>query len=205
LNTKQVNILFDRYFQTKSEWDFNDLYREVTKGLSAKAPKIARSIYADENTVYEIYHDAILRAIDVYKDGNFANLLSMIIAGKRKDVYRKRKRIVSNEIQLESFTDENGSITETAISMLPADVNVEEEIIAKEKADHNEVIDFLLRDANVQATAIVRTFLSKPKPTATAIAKDLGLHHSTVIRNLQSLAGNYNYKQFGDYRDYLYA
>ncbi|OCI06325.1 hypothetical protein BBP22_21610 [Bacillus paralicheniformis] len=52
---------------------------------------------------------------------------------------------------------------------------------------------------------IVETFLACERPTPTAIGKKLGVHHMTVIRKLEKLAGYFDTQQFGDYRDYLFA
>jgi DNA-binding IclR family transcriptional regulator len=67
------------------------------------------------------------------------------------------------------------------------------------------LIDSLLNGADTTTTAIVEAFLAHPKPTATAIAKELGYHHSKVTRALNRLAGKFSTKQFGDYSDYLIA
>jgi hypothetical protein len=85
------------------------------------------------------------------------------------------------------------------------DFNLEEQIIAKKKADQRQLIDSLLNGADETTTAIVATFLAHPKPTATAIAKELGVHHSKVTRALNRLAGKFSTKQFGDYHDFLVA
>jgi DNA-binding MarR family transcriptional regulator len=67
------------------------------------------------------------------------------------------------------------------------------------------LIDSLLKNADETTTAIVATFLAHPKPTATAIAKELGLDHKQVTRALNRLAGKFSTKQYGDYHEYLVA
>ena len=78
-------------------------------------------------------------------------------------------------------------------------------VLETKRADQRQLIDFLLSGADATTTAIVEAFLNEKKPTPTAIGKKLGLHHSTVLRKLTSLASKYDSKKFGDYRDFLVA
>jgi DNA-directed RNA polymerase specialized sigma24 family protein len=143
----------------------------------------------------------LLKSIDVWEaTGDFENFLKGNIKRKRCDIYRKKKRLSDFEVYYTPAESEDGS--EVAFEIAD-EFNIEEYVIQKKKADQLALIDSLLKNADETTTAIVATFLAHPKPTATAIAKELGVHHSKVTRALNRLAGKFSTKQYGDYSDYL--
>ncbi|MED3845571.1 hypothetical protein [Peribacillus frigoritolerans] len=107
--------------------------------------------------------------------------------------------------EFEVYEKANDDEAATSRFEIADEFNLEETVIAKKKADQLALIDSLLEGADEITIGVVRTFLNHPKPTATAIAKELGVHHSKVIRTLNRLAGKFSTKQHGDFRDYLVA
>jgi DNA-directed RNA polymerase specialized sigma24 family protein len=199
---KQLNNLVLDYRSNRSEEIFRQIYETVSaswKGLDA----IGKSVKANKSEILAAYEDTLLKSIDVWEaTGDFENFLKGNIKRKRCDIYRKKKRLSDFEVYYTPAESEDGS--EVAFEIAD-EFNIEEYVIQKKKADQLALIDSLLKNADETTTAIVATFLAHPKPTATAIAKELGVHHSKVTRALNRLAGKFSTKQFGDYTEYLVA
>jgi len=209
MNNQQLNNLVLDYREGRSEDTFTQLYEMVSANWR-NLGTVGKSIRASEAETIAAYQDVLLECIEKY-DGrtDFSYLVNKSIRFRRRDIYLKKKRLSEFEIYENKhpngvmFDSEYGSTDATY--NLADEFNLEEQIIAKKKADQRQLIDSLLNDADETTTAIVATFLAHPKPTATAIAKELGVHHSKVTRALNRLAGKFSTKQFGDYHDYLVA
>lgn len=203
MNNQLLNELVQSYRTEKSDEVFEILYATVSKNWRS-LEKVARSIMSNKADILASYEDELLKCIEVYDGrGDFINLLNRHIWRKRNDVYkvakgRKKYTAVIPEI-------ENDDGTEAATFDFVDDFNLEEHVLSKRKTDQRQLIGFLVNGEDETTTAIVEAFLNHPKPTATAIAKELGCHHSKVIRALNRLAGKFDTKQFGDYHDYLVA
>ena len=199
---KQLNNLVLDYRSNRSDEIFRQIYETVSaswKGLDT----IGKSVKACKSEILAAYEDTLLKSIDVWEaTGDFENFLKGNIKRKRCDIYRKKKRLSDFEVYYTPAESEDGS--EVAFEIAD-EFNIEEYVIQKKKADQLALIDSLLKNADETTTAIVATFLAHPKPTATAIAKELGVHHSKVTRALNRLAGKFSTKQFGDYTEYLVA
>lgn len=194
---EKLNKLVISYQETRCDIIFGEIYSIVSaewKGLRS----VARSIRSDEHETLAIYEDTLLRCIEVYDGrGNFTNLLKRSIWRARRDVYLKNGNRLKNEIhQLESDDGKLFEIKDESSNIEISDIK---------EADQLALIDSLLKDADELTIGVVKTFLKHPKPTPTAIGKSLGLHHSTVIRKLERLAGKFDSKQYGSHRDYLVA
>jgi DNA-directed RNA polymerase specialized sigma24 family protein len=203
MNNEQLNNLVLDYRKDRSDDTFAQLYEMVAanwRGLET----VGKSVKASKAEITAAYEDTLLRCIEAY-DGraDFLHLLNRSIRRKRSDIYRKKKRLSEFEVFAAPVENEDGS--EAANFEIADEFNLEDFITAKKKADQRQLIDSLLNGADETTTAIVETFLAHPKPTATAIAKELGFHHSKVTRALNRLAGKFSTKQFGDYNDYLVA
>lgn len=194
---EKLNKLVISYRGTRCDIIFGEIYSIVSaewKGLSS----VARSIRSDEHETLAIYEDTLLRCIEVYDGrGNFTNLLKRSIWRARRDVYRKNGNRMKNELY--QFETDAGKLFDIK------DESANIEIGEIKEADRLALIDSLLKDADELTIGVVKTFLEHPKPTPTAIGKSLGLHHSTVIRKLERLAGKFDSKQYGSHRDYLVA
>ncbi|MGM0904217.1 MAG: hypothetical protein ACQEXB_24325 [Bacillota bacterium] len=203
MNNEKLNGLVAKY-QTDSN---DDTFREIYEMVSANwrnLEAVGKSVYSNEPEMLATYEDMLLACIEVFDgSGNFSHLLNRYIWRKRHDIYKVNKARRKYEAVFTPMENEDGS--EAATFELADDFNLEHEITAKKKADQRQLIDFLLEGADETTTAIVETFLQHPKPTATAIAKEIGCHHSKVLRALNRLAGKFETKQFGDYHDYLVA
>jgi DNA-directed RNA polymerase specialized sigma24 family protein len=203
MNNQQLNNLVLDYRNNSNEETFEQIYANVSqtwKGLDT----VGKSVKASGSEILAAYQDTLMNCIEIY-DGraDFTHLLNRSIRFKRSDIYRKKKRLSEFEVFATPIENDEGS--EAANFEIADEFNLEDFITAKKKADQRQLIDSLLNGADETTTAIVEAFLAHPKPTATAIAKELGVHHSKVTRALNRLAGKFSTKQFGDYHDYLVA
>jgi DNA-directed RNA polymerase specialized sigma24 family protein len=206
LENGKLNNLVVTYQTKRNDDDFNEIYRYFNAKWSRTIDTVAKSIRSNEADTQALYEDSLMKAIENYdpERGDFVNVVNNYIRRARTDLYRKTKRQFIWEVY-EGRTIADGDVTEMDISMQPADVNIEEEIIAKEKADNRQVISDLLSGADAKTTAIVEAFLASSKPNPTAIGRELNLHHSVVIRTLKRLAGKFDTNKYGEHRDYLLA
>jgi DNA-directed RNA polymerase specialized sigma24 family protein len=203
MNNEQLNNLVMDYQNDRSDETFAKLYEMIATNWRS-LETVGKSVKASGAEILAAYEDTLLSCIEKY-DGraDFINLLNRSIRFKRSDIYRKKKRLSEFEVYAKPTENEDGS--EPASFEIADEFRIEDYITAKKKADQRQLIDSLLNGADETTTAIVATFLAHPKPTATAIAKELGVHHSKVTRALNRLASKFSTKQFGDYHDYLVA
>lgn len=203
MNNPQLNELVQSYRTEKSDEVFEKLYAMVLKNWRSLG-KVARSIMSNEADILASYEDEMLKCIEVYDGrGDFINLLNRHIWRKRNDIYKVAKSRKKYTVVIPENENEDG--TEAATFDFADDFNLEEHVLSKRKTDQRQLIGFLVNGEDETTTAIVEAFLNHPKPTATAIAKELGCHHSKVLRALTRLASKFDTKQFGDYHDYLVA
>jgi hypothetical protein len=200
------NLILD-FKNSRSDETFNEIYEFVTKAITGAKDgnpylrTVAKSMNVDFHSTKALFDDTLLKAISNFVPGtDFIRYFKSGFRRNRAQLYRDKKRIRSKEM-----FDEHGKEGLSLFDTITDLHNVEDTVISKKKADQRKLIDSLLEGADADTTAIVNAFLTHPKPTATAIAKDLGIHHSKVLRNFEKLGGHFNYKQFGDYRDYLLA
>ncbi|MDR7001618.1 hypothetical protein [Neobacillus niacini] len=202
MNNQQLNNLVLKYQNDRSDETFTQIYEMVSANWRS-LETVGKSIRASKDEVIAAYQDTLMSCIEKY-DGraDFINMLNRSIRFKRNDIYRKKKRLSEFEVYAAPVENDDGS--EVAFEIAD-EFNLEDFITAKKKADQLALIDYLLSDADAKTIGVVNEFLQHPKPTATAIAKVLGLHHSTVIRTLERLAGKFDSKKYGDYSDFLVA
>jgi hypothetical protein len=220
MNNQQLNNLVLDYRNNRSEETFEQIYEMVSTNWR-NLETVGKSIRASESETIAAYQDVLLECIEKY-DGstNFSYLLNKSIRFRRRDIYLKKKRLAEFESGANDYlynvknrhgverkffiNNASGDPNDNFVDFID-DFNLEEQIIAKKKADQLALIDSLLKNADATTIGVVEAFLAHPKPTATAIAKELGVHHSKVTRALNRLAGKFSTKQFGDYHDYLIA
>jgi hypothetical protein len=203
MNNEKLNKLVQDFRNDRSEEVFEQIYEMVSANWR-NLETVGKSIRASEAETIAAYQDVLLECIEKYNGStSFSYLLNKSIRFRRRDIYLKKKRLSEFEVFAAPVENDDGS--EPASFEIADDFNLEEQITAKKKADQRQLIDSLLNGADETTTAIVATFLAHPKPTATAIAKELGVHHSKVTRALSRLTAKYSTKQHGDYRDYLIA
>jgi hypothetical protein len=204
MNNPQLNNMVLEYQHDHNDEMFAKIYEMISANWRS-LDTVGKSIRASEAEILAAYEDTLLKCLEVYDGrGDFINLLNRSIWRKRRRIYTKKNTLNKYECFI-SQPEENEDGSTAATYELADDFNLEEQITAKKKADQRQLIDSLLNGADETTTAIVATFLAHPKPTATAIAKELGVHHSKVTRALNRLAGKFSTKQFGDYHDYLVA
>jgi DNA-directed RNA polymerase specialized sigma24 family protein len=204
MNNEQLNNLVLEYQNNRSEETFEQIYEMISANWR-RLETVGKSVRASESEMIAFYEDTLLRCIESYdsRRTDFKNFLNQCIKSRRCDIYRKKKRLSEFEVYYSPTENEDGS--EAANFEIADEFNLEAHITAKKKADQRQLIDSLLNGADETTTAIVEAFLAHPKPTATAIAKELGYHHSKVTRALSRLQAKFSTKQFGDYNDYLIA
>jgi hypothetical protein len=207
LKKSHINRLVTQYHETKDEAQITHIYRSLLAEYQAKLDYwAATTLMAGSHEVQELFDDTFMKSLEVIGNngGDFVKLFHLSLGNRYKDLLRK----LMTRRKYEQYETDNGD-DDSAKVEIASDFSTEEHVIekfsAKQKDDQRQLIDFLVRGENERTTAIVQSFLNHPKPTATAIAKELGLDHKQVSRALKSLAGKFSTKQFGDYNDYLIA
>ena len=199
-----INNAVSRYLSTKGETEFSEVYRSLHAQYRKKLDYWSSSTFmANRHDITELFDEMLLKSLDAIEKngGDFVKLFHLSLTRRYKSLLRKLTvRRKFEQYEMDSEEDEKAATFEIA-----DEFNIEDFVTAKKKADQRQLIDSLLNGADETTTAIVATFLAHPKPTATAIAKELGVHHSKVTRALNRLAGKFSTKQFGNYHDYLIA
>jgi hypothetical protein len=203
---ENLKNLITEYQSEQSDSSFEIIYAEVKQAIIGSKDgnpyfrKIARSMKADASDVKAAFDDTVLYTLAKYNgSADFIHFFKWCWKRRRANLYNKMERI--NEY--ESYDDR--SLDEEGLAEIPDSTTVEDIVFKTKEADQRRLIDSLVSGENERTTAIVQSFLIHPKPTATAIAKEMGLDHKQVSRALNSLAGKFNSKQFGSHRDYLVA
>ena len=202
MNNLKLNNAVLEFQRSRSDESYAIIHEATIEKVNRKLEKIASSVRSNYPDTRALYEDVLMRCIERF-DGksDFSHFYNAAVALERRGFNRKNVKRYDREV----FSVDDDGDEKAATFEIADDFNLEEQIIAKKKADQRQLIDSLLNDADETTTAIVATFLAHPKPTATAIAKELGVHHSKVTRALNRLAGKFSTKQFGDYHDYLVA
>ncbi|MEH7652297.1 sigma-70 family RNA polymerase sigma factor [Bacillus safensis] len=199
---QELNNLIMRFKESNQDTDFTEIYNLTVKKASNTFQSTARSLLTGEADVQELYEDVLMKCISEYNGmHDFENFYKNSLKNRRADTYRKTRRMNERDLYIVDKTIEEDK---GAATLEPVDEKTPETIyFNKKRADQRQLIDSLLEKADETTRQIVETFLGCDRPNPTAIGKRLGLHHSTVIRKLEKLAGSFDTKQFGNYRDYL--
>ncbi|EMT54762.1 hypothetical protein I532_04120 [Brevibacillus borstelensis AK1] len=188
--------LIRKYQRTKCQTLFAEVYRKLRDHLSDKLQYDIRTMGIDPHEVEAVYDDVIFDLVTNYQEskGSFAGLFYTRLKSRKIDLLRKHGRI-----------HETVSLDDANVETMSEDFNREhtptpEEVVIK-KRDQRQLISFLATgqsDFTVQVLAL----LSKCS-TPTALAKELGVHHSKVSRALDKLRNRYDANRFGRIQDYL--
>jgi hypothetical protein len=199
-----INYAVTQYIGTGSEAALTQIYRNLLSEYQPRLNYWESSTYmANDHDMAEIFDETFLKSLDAVESngGDFVKLFNRSLNNRYKSLLRKlRVRRMREQYEIEREGEEEAATFEIA-----DEYRFEEHLGAKQKDDQRQLIDFLVRGENERTTAIVQAFLNHPKPTATAIAKEIGLDHKQVSRALNRLAAKFSTKQFGDYHDYLVA
>jgi hypothetical protein len=203
-----LNAKVLRYQQTKCDDLFYEIYRETKRQVLRNTRAVANSLSTDENTVLTLFDDAILYAVNTYKDGkDFVNYVKWKFKNKRQNFLRDRKYVFDHEVYEQPVNEDEDAAT--SFDFIAGSDGAYDEYFRKQtEADQRQLIGSLIDPGKVNdatTTAIVEAFLASENPNPTAIGRQLGIHHSTVIRKLNRLARNFQPEIFGDHRDYLLA
>lgn len=205
LKKLNINRQAAEYISGKEDAVLSELYRDLRTEYLPKLTYWSKTTsMTNIHDMMTLFDDELLSAIkDIEaKGGDFVKLFHLKLTNRYKSLLRKITKRRSFEVYEKANEDDEAATSRFEIA---DEFNLEETVIAKKKADQLALIDSLLIGADEITIGVVRTFLNHPKPTATAIAKELGVHHTKVIRALNRLAGKFNSKQHGDFRDYLVA
>lgn len=203
MKKSNINALATQHIATQTEADFEATYRSLLAEYQAKLTYWSSTTsLSGSHDMQALFDDAFLSTTKAIaaNGGDFVKLFHKSLHNRYNSLLRK----LMVRRKYEQYEMDNGD-EDTAMFEIASEFNLEAEITAKKKADQRQLIDSLLNGEDESTTAIIETFLSHPKPTATAIAKELGCHHSKVIRTLTRLAAKYDTKQYGSHRDYLVA
>jgi len=202
---ESIESLVLKYQTSKKDEIFSEIYRnvekEILKNLSYENV-VAKSIGSTTHELREIFDDCVLYTVNKFKEGQaFLPFFIWKFKNKRANFIRDNK----NKETFESIDIDRSDGFDKAPLQIPDEFNLENSVLKTRKADQRQLIDSLVSDEDELTTAIVKAFLNHPKPTPTAIGKELGIHHYTIIRKLERLAGKFDSKKHGDYRDFLVA
>ena len=198
-----INKLASKHTATKADADLEATYGALLAEYQSKLTYWSSTTsLSGSHDMQALFDDAFMSTTKAIaaNGGDFVKLFHRSLQNR----YNSLLRNLMVRRKHEQYEMDNGD-EDTAMFEIASEFNLEEYVTAKKKADQRQLIDSLLNGEDESTTAIVETFLSHPKPTATAIAKELGCHHSKVIRTLTRLAAKYDSKQFGSHRDYLVA
>jgi hypothetical protein len=203
-----LNAKVLRYQQSKCDDLFYEIYHETKRRVLRNTRAVANSLSTDENTVLTLFDDAILYAVNTYKDGkDFVNYVKWKFKNKRLNFLRNRKYVFDHEVYEQPVNEDEDAAT--SFDFIVGSDGADDEYLRKQtEADQRQLIGSLIDPGKVNdatTTAIVEAFLASENPNPTAIGRQLGIHHSTVIRKLNRLARNFQPEIFGDHRDYLLA
>jgi len=202
-----INYAVTQYIGTGSEAALTQIYRNLLSEYQPRLNYWESSTYmANDHDMAEIFDETFLKSLDAVESngGDFVKLFNRSLNNRYKSLLRKlRVRRIREQYELER--DDLDWDKDHIHGEIADEYRFEEYLGAKQKDDQRQLIDFLVRGENERTTAIVQAFLNHPKPTATAIAKEIGLDHKQVSRALNRLAAKFSTKQFGDYHDYLVA
>ncbi|WP_226568195.1 hypothetical protein [Bacillus stratosphericus] len=200
---EKLNNLVLNYQKSRSNNSFAEIYEMTITPMRITFKEVARSLRSSVPEVVALYEDVLMGCISSYSgEYDFENYFKYSLKNKRANLYRDKKKRSQWEV-LEcglSSSDESAATLEIADEETPETI-----YFTKKRADQCQLIDSLLEKADETTRQIVETFLGCERPTPTAIGKKLGVHHMTVIRKLEKLAGYFDTKQFGDHRDYLFT
>ncbi|MGN9867366.1 hypothetical protein [Bacillus swezeyi] len=203
MKEKLNNLVLD-YQRSRSNGDFAEIYEMTITPMRSTYKEVARSLRASVPEVVALYEDVLMNCIASYSgEHDFENYFKFSLKNKRANLYRDKKKRMQNEVLECGFTssDDEGAATLRVIEEDTPEIL----FFSKKRADQRQLIDYLVEKSDETTKTIVETFLTCERPTPTAIGKKLGVHHMTVIRKLEKLAGYFDTKQFGDHRDYLFA
>jgi hypothetical protein len=205
LQLLQLNTIFTTYKSGKTT--FEEIYAATKVARDRNREIVVGQGYGDEAAALTLFDDVLLKLIQTDNIPDFERALNVRLRRRRIDLLRKTKRHRTKTKSLDEMVDgkdeDDGAATPEVIR---SDYDLEHDVLRKKEADHRQVIDFLIRDGNPDATTtvIVEAYLvALPSASDNAIAKSLGLHHQIVKRKLTALARKYDATRFGDISDYL--
>lgn len=208
LKKSHINSLVTQYHASKDEAQLEVIYRSLRAEYNAKLNhwSATTTFLSGEHDVQALFDDAftsVLQTIEA-NDGDFVKLFHLRLTSRFNSLLRKVNVRRRHELYETDNGDEDAANIEIASDFSTEDYVIER-MTAKQKADQRQLISDLVCGENARTTAIVQAYLTTDLKTPTAIGKHLGLDHKQVSRALNRLAGKFETKQYGNYRDYLVA
>lgn len=191
----EVNSYVLEYKRTGCPDKFNTLYKVLMERLKSKQSYDIRVRGMDTHEAVALYDDTIMEAIRYYREGSFLKLLYMRLKSRRIDLHRMRKRKIASNYDMVDLS---------SVDILEDNdrdrVDTPEESVIK-KEDQRQLISFLVARQDDFTVTVAKLIPSFDSPTA--IAKELGVHHSKVGRSLDRLRNRFDANRFGELREYL--
>ncbi|GGE80378.1 sigma-70 family RNA polymerase sigma factor [Priestia taiwanensis] len=205
---KNIEKVAKDYISTRDENLFAELYKLLRRVCRNRLLYWSDTTYlANEHDITAVFDDTLYKTLESFTEGHFVRYFAVALKRNFFGLLRKLKTRRTYEMYESVWT---GADIEDAATfdIIADDYNLEEEVMKTKKADQRKLIDSLIghgQTLDAETTAIVKAFLSYEgkRLTANAIANQLGIHHTAVLRKLKRLAKRYDEQQFGDYQDYL--
>jgi hypothetical protein len=209
---RQSNIeeLVRKYKATNDEGLFLEVYKLLRRKYRGTLSYWgATTSGVNEHDILALFDDTLYKVLGTFTEGSFVKYFGVALKRSFFSLLRKLKTRRTYEMYESVWSNEDSKNT-AMFDTIASDYDLENDVLRKRKADQRKLIDYLTgpgQTLDAETTAIVKAFLSYEgnRLTPTAIANQLGLHHTTIIRKLTRLAKRYDEQQFGDHRDYLLA
>ncbi|MBR8661172.1 sigma-70 family RNA polymerase sigma factor [Brevibacillus sp. NL20B1] len=198
-----TNALVFKFQETGNSEVFRELYDNL-KPIIEKCKRYYISRYnLDEHDVISEVNVSVWTAARSFKGGDFVGLLRQRIRSRIIDLIRKVHKPLTGEdecsylqIPLDAATIELG---EDFHRQRPQST----EEVAIKRRDQRHLISSLVAKSDDFTKKVVRMLPSYDSPTA--LATELGVNHSKVIRALDRLRRSYDATRLGELSDYLSA
>lgn len=187
----EINRIVARY-QAGDSAAFRQLFDGLTRMRNAWLAKASGQYLDDAASRQETFDDTLWESANSFDErranGDFIGYFSGNLRRANVDMIRRRQR---KSLRLEVPDDPLEDGVTTLIDII-ADANPLTEDIVQKKTDHRQVIRSLLtHDDEIFMNSRMK------HETNGALAKALGVHHTTVKRKLDKIAARYDANRFG--------
>ena len=201
---EKINESHGRYVVTKCELAFTQLYEDLVDIRRINESLIIRSRLGDSSDATSVFHDTLIKVLDIPNTNDFESLLNLSLKRARLDFIKIAKRRQSKIISLERLCGEDEEGAATPIT-LQSDSDTEAEAIKKNEAEQAELVDFILDSARnlfgARMTAIIEALPNYASVNDAATSN--GLHRNQLARPLSRLAHHCFPKVKDDIVDYF--
>lgn len=200
-----INQLAKEYRATRSSEIFAALYSALKKGWWGAGLRADIRRYRDEHEVQAMYDDAVLVAVERFRE-DFGKYLATCIRNakyhKTEGLLSRLERRNKHEVYGQITECEEGEADETAIEIPDRRYDPQEVLDEKEKArTQRQLISELVAHTDDFTQTVVKIF---PRyRSINALAKALGEHHFKVSRSIRRMSREYDANRYGSIYDLL--